>query len=83
MLLLCISFFPFSQDSSPQVVSMDILNSSTSKFVISVEFANALSSLNLTSLHRCYSLISFVRMKQMIRKGALLGAVGNTHTIAF
>ena len=78
---MCILFFPLIQDSSPQVVSMYILNSSTSKFVISVEFDNALSSLTLTSLYGCCSLIIVVRMKRMIRKGALLDAVGNTHSI--
>ena len=40
MLLLCLSIFPLSQDASPPVVSTDILNSSISKFLTSVEFSS-------------------------------------------
>ena len=81
MILLCISLFLLRKDAFPPVVYMDILNSSTSKFVISVESSNALSSSNLTRLHGCCSFISVVRMKRMLRTCALLDAVGNTHRI--
>ena len=78
---LCPSLFPLSQDASPPVVSMNIFNSSTNKFVTSVDFSNAISSSNLTSFHGCCSFISVIRTKQMMRTGALLDAVGNTHII--
>ena len=60
---------------------MDTLNSSTSKFVTSVDFANALSSSTLTCLRGCCSSMSIVRMKRMMRTGTILGAVGNNHSI--
>ena len=60
---------------------MDILKSSISKFVTSVENSKALSSLNITRLHGCCSLINVFRMKWMMRMGALLDAVENTHRI--
>ena len=81
MLLLWHSLLQLSQDASPPVVSMDILNSSTSKFVTSVEFSNALYSSTLTSLHGCCSFRSVVRMKRLMRTGALLDLVQNTYSI--
>ena len=81
MLLLCISSFMLSQDASPPVFSMDVLNSSTSKFVTSVDFANALYSSTITRLHGCCYFISVFIMKWMMRTGAILDAVGNTHSI--
>ena len=53
ILLLCLSLFRLGQGESPPVVSTDIFNSTTSKFVTSVEFDNALSSSTLTSFHGC------------------------------
>ena len=58
---------------------MDILNSSISKFVTSIEFSKAPSSSTLILLHGCCSLLSAVRMKQMMQIGGILDAVGNTH----
>ena len=60
---------------------MDILNSLISKFLTSVEFSKVPSSSTLICFHRCYSFFSVVRMKRMMRTGALLDAVGNTHSI--
>ena len=60
---------------------MDDLNSSTSKFVTSFEFAKAPSSSTLTYLRGCYSFFSVVKMIRMIRKGYRLDAVGNKHGI--
>ena len=60
---------------------MDILNSSISKFVTSVEFLKAPFSPTLIRLNGCCSLLSVVRMKRIIRTGALLDAVGNTYII--
>ena len=57
MLLLCLLFFPLSQDASPPVFSMDIFNSSTSKFVTSVEFSKASSQSNITRLQRVFFII--------------------------
>ena len=81
MLLFCISLFPLIRDASPPVVSMDILNSSTSKFVTSVEFAKAPSLSTLTRLHGCCSFFGVFRMKSMMLTGDFLDAVGNTHSI--
>ena len=81
MLLLCLSLFPLIQDASPPVVSMDILNSSTSKLVTSIDSANALSLSTLIRLDECCPLLSVVRTKRMMRTGAILDAVGNTHII--
>ena len=83
MILLCLSFLPLIQDTPPPVVSMDILKSSTSKFVTSVEFANAISSSTLMRFHGYFSFISIVRMKKMMQTYALLDAVGKTHSILF
>ena len=47
----------------------------------SVDFSNALSSSTLTHLYGCFLFISVVGMKRIMRTGALLGAVGNTHII--
>ena len=60
---------------------MDILKSSTSNFLTSLQFANALSSSTRMSLHGCCSFISVVLIKQMMWIGALLNAVGNNHSI--
>ena len=81
MLLLCLSFFPLIQDTSPPVVSVDIFNLSTSKFVTSLEFLELLYSSNITRLHGCCSFRIVVRMKRMMHTGDFLGAVGNTHII--
>ena len=81
ILLLCLSFFSLSRDASPPVASMDILNLSTGKFVTSVEFDNVPSSSTLTRLYGCFSFISVVIIKRMMRTGALLGAVWNTDSI--
>ena len=81
MLILCLLFLPLSQDASPPVVSMDILNSSTSKFVTYVEFFNAIYSSNIIRLHGCFLFSSVVRIYWMVRTGALVDAVGNTHSI--
>ena len=81
MLLLCISSFKFIQYVSLPVVSTDILNSSISKLVTSVEFFKAPSSSTLTRLHGCCSLLSVFRKKRMMRTGACLDTVGNTHII--
>ena len=81
MLLLCISLFLLIYDASPLVFSMDILKSSTIKFVTSVEFYNALSSSTLMRLHGCCSFIIFVRMKRMMQTSDLLDAFGKTHSI--
>ena len=80
-LMLCISFFPLSHDASPPVVSMEIFNSSTIKFVTYVEFSKAPYSSTLTRLHGCFSFFSFVRMKRMMRTGARFDAVGNINRI--
>ena len=53
MLLLCLLLFPLGQYASPPVVSMFIFNSSTGKFVTSVEFSNAPSSSIITCFHGC------------------------------
>ena len=81
MLLLCLSLFTFIQYASPPVVSLDILNSSTSKFVTYVEFANDLSLLILTRLHGCCLFICVVRIKLMTKIGTLLDVVGKNHII--
>ena len=83
MLLLCLSLFTSIQDASPPVVSMDILNSSVSKFVTSIDFSKAQYSSTLIRLRGCCSFFSVVRMKRMIRTGYLLDAVGNNHRIIF
>ena len=80
-LLLYLSLFPLGQDASPPVFSMDILISSTSKLVKSVEFFKAPYSSTLTRFHGCCSLFNIVIMKWMMWKGAHLDAVGNTHSI--
>ena len=79
--MLYLSLSLLGQDASPPVVSMDVLNSSTSKFVTSVEFDHVLSSSTLTILNCCCSFISVFIMKRIILTGALLDAVGNTHSI--
>ena len=81
MLLLCPSLFPLILDALPPVVSVDILNLSTSKFVTYVEFSNALSSSTLTRFHGYCLFISVVSMKRMMRIYAILDAVVNTHSI--
>ena len=81
--MLCLSLFPFSQDTSPPVVFMNILNYSTSKLVTSVDFDNAPSSSTLIHLHGCCSFFNVVRMKLMMHTWACLDAVGNTHSIIF
>ena len=81
MLMLFIMCFLLSHDASPPVVSMDILNSSTSKLVTSVNFSKASSPSTLTSLHGCYELFNCVRMKRMMRTGYCLDEVGNTYRI--
>ena len=81
MLILCILLFPLIPDASPPVVSMDILSSSISKFVTSVEFSKAIYSSTLISYHGCCSFLSIVKMNRMMQTGDLLNAVGNTHII--
>ena len=54
MLLFCISFFPIIHESSPSVVSMFILKSSTIGLVTSVQFSKAPSLLNFTNMHKCF-----------------------------
>ena len=81
MLMLFIMCFLLSHDASPPVVSMDILNSSTSKLVISVKFSEAPSLSTLTRLCGCFSFFDVVRMKWIMHTDARLGAVGNTHII--
>ena len=49
--------------------------------MISVEFANEISSSTIACLHGCCSLISVVRMKRMIQTGDILDTVGNNHSI--
>ena len=83
MLLLCLSFLPLIQDAFPPVVSMNIFNSSTSKLVTSVEISRAPSSSYPISFHGCCSFFSFVRIKRMVQKGDILGAVGNIRSIVF
>ena len=79
--MLCISLFSLIPDALSPVVSMDIVNSSISKFVTYVEFSKALYSSTLTRFHGCFLFVSVVRMKWMMRTGNLLDAVGNTHSI--
>ena len=62
---------------------MDILNSSTSKLVTSVDFSKAPYLSTLTRLHGCCSLLAVIRMKRMIHTGDFLDAVGNIHSIIF
>ena len=54
MLLLCLLLFLLRQDESPPLVSMENFNSSTNKFVTSVEFDKAPSSPTLKCLHGCF-----------------------------
>ena len=72
IIMLCISFFPSSRDAPPLVVYMNILNSSTSKLVTSIEFSKARYSSTLTIFHGCCSSLNFVRTKRMMRTGAHL-----------
>ena len=81
MLLLCVSFFPLSHDASPPVVSMDILNSSISKFVTYVDFSKAPSSSTLTWFHDYCSFFNVFRMKWMMWTGDRLDSVWNTHGV--
>ena len=78
LVYLIISMIP---DASPPVVSMDILSSSISKFVTSVEFSKAIYSSTLISFHGCCSFLSIVKMNWMMQTGDLLDSVGNTHSI--
>ena len=81
MILLCLSFFPLSQDASPPVGYMDIFNSSTRKFITSLEFSRAPSSSTFRRFHRYFSLFSVARMKGMMQKCDFLDAVVNTNRI--
>ena len=81
MLLLCLQFFPLIHDELPPVVSVDVLNSSKSKWVTYVDFSKATSSSTLTSLNGCFSLFNAVRMQRMMCIGDCLNVVGNTHTV--
>ena len=60
---------------------MDILNSSTSKSVTSVQFSKAPYLSTLICLHGHFSFFNVVRMKRMMRIGDRLYAVGNTRSI--
>ena len=81
ILMFRLSLFPFIQDTSPQVVSMDIFNYSTSKLVTSAEFYKAPSSLTLTRFHGCCSFFSVVRMEFMLRIVDHLDTLVNNHII--
>ena len=81
MLLLCHSLFTLSRDTSLPVVSIDMLNSSTSRLVAFVEFYKAPYPSTLTCLHGCCSFFNVVRMKRMMWKGVSLYSVENTHII--
>ena len=81
IILLCLSLFTLSQDAPQTVASMDIFNYSISKFVTCIEFTKAQYSSSIIRLHGCYSFFSFVRMNHTIRKGGILDAAENTHTV--
>ena len=83
IIMLYLSFFPLIQYASTPVVSMHILNHSTSRLVKSINFSKAPSSSTLIFFHGCCSLFSIVRMKQMMLTGAHLDEVVNTHIIIF
>ena len=75
--------FPLIYDASPLLVSMDMMNSSTIRLVISVEFSEALQSLTLTRLYVCFPFFNVVRMREIIRNGDILYVVGNNYIIIF
>ena len=81
MIMLFFPFFTLIQYTSPSVVSMYMLNYSTSKLVKSVEITRAPSTSTLICLHECCSFSSAVRMKRMMHIGDCSDAVGNTHII--
>ena len=81
MILLCTSLFPLSHDTSPPVVYMDMLKSSTSRLETSVDFSKALSSSTLTYFHGCCSVFNVLSMKLRMHTGDCLDAVVNTHII--
>ena len=62
MLLLCCSLFTLIYDASPQVVSTEMLNLSTSRLVTYVEFSKEPYSPTLTRFHGRCSLLNVFRM---------------------
>ena len=60
---------------------MDIFNSLAGKLVTSVEFAKEPSSSSLASFYGCCLSLNVFRMKRMMRTGACLDTVENTHII--
>ena len=83
MILLCLSFFSLSHVTSPPVVSIDMLKSSTTKLVIPIDSDKATSSSTLMHIHGCFSLFYGIKTKLIIITGDLFYAVWITHIILF
>ena len=81
MLLFCHSFFPFSHETSTPVVSMDILNFSTRRLVISYDFYRVSSSSTITHLHGWVFKFNLVKMNTIIPNGDHLDKAENIQSI--